>query len=385
MSEGETNTNNQTTYLSKMFSPEKIGLFLQYSQKNIFVFVVLAIIIAIIYLSSSYSQTNLFYFYIFIILLTIMSSIFYFFPIYFHTITIISIIVFIIILYSYTNINVGVSSLLYSNGLFTIISFFIAVVGLALLYRIFKQYLSKQNGWSGFFIQLFFYIPCLLTDFIEYQYDKTPNTAYILLVSEICLILLYFYLPKLINKIMVSSNGNKLLDKPIFINTEITVANDETFRTKNNKPRENYAFSIWTYVNPQQSSYLPYSGESPIFNYGNGIWTLYYSNDSQNGKYKIKTKTQTNTIVEFDAPNQKWNNLVFNIDNGQIDVFVNGKLIETAQFLHQESVTTNNIIIGKDSGIYGAICNIHYYANPLTKYEIVNMYQLLMYRNPPTE
>jgi hypothetical protein len=43
------------------------------------------------------------------------------------------------------------------------------------------------------------------------------------------------------------------------------------------------------------------------------------------------------------------------------------------------------VTIGEDNGLDGAICNVKYYKNPLTKYEITNSYNLLMYKNPPIQ
>ena len=44
----------------------------------------------------------------------------------------------------------------------------------------------------------------------------------------------------------------------------------------------------------------------------------------------------------------------------------------------------DNIVIGSKNGLSGAICNINYSTIPLTKNQISNTYNLLMYKNPPT-
>jgi len=47
------------------------------------------------------------------------------------------------------------------------------------------------------------------------------------------------------------------------------------------------------------------------------------------------------------------------------------------------------MVVGQDNGqvnndsIYGSICNIVYYKNPMTNIDIINNYNLLMYKNPP--
>jgi hypothetical protein len=87
-------------------------------------------------------------------------------------------------------------------------------------------------------------------------------------------------------------------------------------------------------------------------------------------------------------PNQKWNNIVINFNNNNtVDVFVNGNLERTFESRMRNitsNVTQNAINIGSNNGLYGAICNINYYAIPLTQGQIVQQYNLLYNKNPPT-
>jgi hypothetical protein len=39
--------------------------------------------------------------------------------------------------------------------------------------------------------------------------------------------------------------------------------------------------------------------------------------------------------------------------------------------------------VGEDGGLDGAVCNVTYYKNEQTKFQITNMYNLLMNKNPP--
>jgi hypothetical protein len=77
------------------------------------------------------------------------------------------------------------------------------VVGLAIGYKMFSERIKSLTGWKGFFANFLFYIPCMLSDGLEYllqQYHITPNIVFILLIIELLLALGYFYIPKILQK-----------------------------------------------------------------------------------------------------------------------------------------------------------------------------------------
>ena len=91
--------------------------------------------------------------------------------------------------------------------------------------------LNKYSGEDGSFdnpvLQLvkdiILYIPCLLTDFIEYakkDYNDTPTTTFILAVILFVYILVVYLIPE-IGKEMYKKDGILLIDKPLFLNTNI--------------------------------------------------------------------------------------------------------------------------------------------------------------------
>ena len=56
------------------------------------------------------------------------------------------------------------------------------VVGLAIGYKLFSERIKSLTGWKGFFANFLFYIPCMLSDGLEYllqQYNITPNIVFI--------------------------------------------------------------------------------------------------------------------------------------------------------------------------------------------------------------
>jgi len=267
---------------------------------------------------------------------------------------------------------------------------------MAIFYKLFLNFLNRQTGWLGFVIQFLFYVPCFIIDFIKYEYKTTPNIVFILFIAEIILILLYIYIPKLVKKLSISNDNIDLFKDSAFLNVSKTISNNEIFKIYDKYDetytyRKNYAFSMWIYINPQQNSYFPYSKETTIFNYGEGKPSIKYSNNNKNGKYTIQYSNNTtinDSLFEIDIPNQKWSYLVFNIHDNITDLFVNGQLVKSV-ITDQDNIATfselDNVVIGDDEGLDGAICNIKYYKNPMSKYEISNSYNLFMYKNPPVE
>jgi hypothetical protein len=228
----------------------------------------------------------------------------------------------------------------------------------------------------------------------------TANPIFILLLVEIALIVLYVYLPWILKKFN-SSRNSELLPGSAFLDIEQTIGSAEInklpkFIEKLNNLdnqqiyNQNYAFSMWIYLNSQTNNYIGNTNESPIFNYGDGKPKVtYYKDSTGKDKYRVYF---TNTSLkqpyyEFSMPLQKWNNLVMNFTSTQADLFVNGKLEKTYLFNENPPnyVPTDYVVIGKDKGgLDGAICNIVYYPKNISIIEIANNYNLLSLRNPPT-
>ena len=98
----------------------------------------------------------------------------------------------IVMLYYY--MPSGSTSLFIINSIVFLFLFLIAMVGLAVVYNIGQEYFSKQTGMFSVWIQILFYIPCLINDLILYIFDEfsiIPNMVFVLFIIEIILILLY--------------------------------------------------------------------------------------------------------------------------------------------------------------------------------------------------
>jgi Concanavalin A-like lectin/glucanases superfamily len=307
--------------------------------------------------------------------------------------------------YFYNNID--------STG-YRIISLFIQflilvifVVGLAIIFYCFSNYLKSFEGPEALAINVFFYIPCLLLEFIQYlikEFRMTTNTVYILFILEIVLILVYMYVPKLLEKIVIK-NGIVLLPDAAFLDSQTVIGNSIDLLMPLNKSlndpneklgyRTEYSISMWLYLNNQPLNYQAYAKETNIFSYTNRHPAItYYNNtsapentdDIDNLLFYFSNSTNGSAPFPFKIPKQKWNQIVFNYTSTQADLFINGILVKTHIF--NESMPTYSaedlVVIGDDNGLDGALCNINYGFGTMTKYQIANSYNLLMNRNPPT-
>lgn len=312
--------------------------------------------------------------------------------------------VMMIILYSYFSMSWTASSIYYSSFFMKALLFIIVLVALGIIFKMFAGQLKKLHGWLGFFINLLFFLPCLFGDGLQYlanQFKITPNIVILLLFLEIVLILLYVYIPVVIEKIS-KKNTTTILNHPVFIDKEIPIGdsslfllnpiNDNSIYKGEQVYRRNYTFSMWIYLNPHSSANAAYVNGAKIFDFGGGKPSIYYKNESSNTRIRNKdvyivsfSNTSENAKYEIHLPNQKWNNFVFNYLDSKVDLYVNGTLERTFEFSDNipTYLPTDVITIGDKKGLQGAICNVNYYKEPLSSEKIMNLYNLLSFKNPP--
>lgn len=288
----------------------------------------------------------------------------------------------------------------------------ILIVALAIGFYYFGSYLKTASGISRqtrFYIYLLFYIPCLFIDFAKYITDElriTSKPVYILFVLEAIFVLLYFYLPKLVNKI-TNQDSITLLPNVAWLDRKTELANSDLLVMKDvNNPsskedifRKNYAISMWIFLNNEPSNYSAYNKESNIFNYGNGMPRITYMNNVEKyDKTLDEMEIMKDKIVVYLSNNkkhegvtltiekQKWNNLVLNYNSSSVDIFINGHLEKTVDISKEMPIYSSHdiVTIGENKGLYGALCNILYHKNPLSELMIANSYNLFMNKNPPT-
>jgi hypothetical protein len=263
---------------------------------------------------------------------------------------------FLLFLYYYGNLSF--TGLIAFNYLFIVLVVCIIIVGLAIAYYIFGNYLKKQTGIAGFLIHLIFYIPCAFSDFIIYlreQWKITPNIVFLLFFIELVLIALYYILPSIAN-VIVERNTTTILRDPVFLSKQTTIAGNKTFILADETSRRaddlfinnvnmqrqqhyknnNYAISAWVYINSGTSADQGYATESTILDFAGGRPKLTYVNSqSQPNTFTVYLSNATTTdpvSYTFTMELQKWNYVVFNYHDSQADFLVNGILKKTLMF-----------------------------------------------------
>ncbi len=267
------------------------------------------------------------------------------------------------------------------------------IVGLAIVFLMFSMYLKQSKGWLGFFVHLIFYIPCLFIDLVQYikgEIKSTANLIYILFIIEILLVLSYIYIPKFVSK-MLKQNGISILSDSRFLNKEYIITSNELMKLPKANPqdntlyRQNFAVSMWVYIDPQSNSYNAYSKETNIFNMDDKKPQLVYINNMSNQDEKDKLGIyfgEDKYVIKNKG--QRWTNVVINYTSTTVDIFIDGDLERTFNLTAPpQYITTGTVVLGANDGLDGAICNIIYFNKALLKTEIVNMYNLLMFSNPP--
>jgi hypothetical protein len=316
-----------------------------------------------------------------------------------------------LIIYIFVHFNIG--SYLESEVVRWIMTLLVMFVALSIVYNIFANNLRKFSGWTGFFINLVFYLPCLLSDLITYlraEVTAAPPTLYILFVLELALLLAYFYLIPFVQR-NIAGNAMVLLNEPVMLSKKKFIDHDfkRSAIFKVEKPafseniylakpatslRRKWALSLWVYLNAAANSKLAYSQPTTIFcmtdDQGHLHPKMVY--DNTDGQDRCIITVSDNTTTEITLPKQRWNNLTFNYVDNRVDVFVNGEIERTVNFAAESMpVYTEHpmVYVGPDTnggdGLYGSICNVVYYPEPLTKLFIVNKYNYFAVKNPPMQ
>jgi hypothetical protein len=274
----------------------------------------------------------------------------------------------------------------------------------AIMFMLTGNYMSSLSGVPGIISYILFYIPCLVIDLIEYiknEISNTTPTIGILFILEILIILAYLYLPDIVDK-AIDTNGILIINKPTTLKSQIELVggdrfkipkdvNDLTGMNTGDKPRYNYAISMWVFINANANNGNAIRNGLNIFSYNGKPNVKFKVNlDDPNGEdsHFIMELTNTSTTnIKINLPLQKWHNFVFNYSRNAVDIFINGKLHHSYTFRENNqptyNIATDNLYVGDDNGLEGAICNLKYHAEPLTKVEIVTTYNLLNNYNPP--
>jgi hypothetical protein len=278
-----------------------------------------------------------------------------------------SIIIVTIILFitSYTSPSASsTSSIMMQSYIINIILLAIVIVGLAIGYKVLENSAKRMRGWPGFIVNFLFFIPCLLTDFIEYilsEFKSAPNSVFILYIIELILILLYFYIPKLL-KLLINKNGITLQHKPVYLNKSTILSNSDLFLLPNsltstitssdissNTYNSNFGLSMWIYVNNmgihplttngyilfQNSSINNDNGKPSIEFIGNDEWK--YSFSDQLIQYNLLS---SDTEVDFEINRYSKKNSMDGVETVETNAILDYR--DISYFLESEYITDNS-------------------------------------------
>jgi hypothetical protein len=101
------------------------------------------------------------------------------------TVVIVGMVIMFICCLAYFYNNIDSTGYRIVGYLINAIMFGIFVVGLAIIFYCFSNYLKSFEGPEALAINVFFYIPCLLLEFIQYlikEFRMTTNTVYIFFI-----------------------------------------------------------------------------------------------------------------------------------------------------------------------------------------------------------
>lgn len=308
------------------------------------------------------------------------------------------------ILHVYNNVPIIANTVLFAINIAILVGIFAMIV--KFIGAEAPGYISGPPSWSGLIFKILIYLPCLCLDAVdfiktEFKLAQTQWTYFIILIIELILIALLFFLPKAFDAI-INHNGEIILDSVLPLNADndtiqVTTTDSNNNQTKSltpsladnvkngNKPTYNYGISAWFYIHPQpkntNSSYTTSGGvnildfSSPTINY-----------DAINNQINITTTNNniTNKIsLPSQIPLQRWNHLFINFNNnGIMDVFLNNKLEKSVPNIIPPF--PQSLTVGKKSGIYGQACNVVYYRNVLGSDAISWIYNTHKHLNPPT-
>lgn len=310
---------------------------------------------------------------------------------------------------SYLNISYETSRMLRIGYLLLVV--LAIVVGLAIIFSLFGNYLRSLDGILGFVAYFIFYIPCMVSDFFKAiltELRMTNKEVHLLYIIEAIIFFMLFYLHPLM-KTIVSTGGKEILYDPIFLHEELSIASYEELNSFD-KEVDSHSLSFWVYVNHASNSNTVYAEGGHIISFGK--FSLKYKNNMKTGGelvdilriYEKDNSEHTEKVEElqdgnefagdtFDftfgndtfeekLPTQRWNNIVINRTLNNIDVFINGKFVTSLIPIDTTMNSGDSIKIGQ-KGISGAICNIKYYKAPQSKTQIAANYNLYSVYNPP--
>lgn len=295
-----------------------------------------------------------------------------------------------------------------SSILSFILNLFIIIIILALIYRTinvkFPSGNTKKNAFFDIISSSILYIPCLVSNIFDGlgtialgQYNSTTAGSFMMIILTIILVVAYFNIPFLFNSIS-TQGGQLLVNKPVYTDTSYALGSYQELNGTDNFDYQ-YAISCWIYIDAMPPNTNPnYNKYTSLLNFGSKPNILYNSKLNTlmiTMQQKELNEVSKNNLIDFDSEGnriiyvdknvllQKWNNIIINYNGGTLDIFVNGKLVKSANGV-VPYYTYDSLTIGENGGIKGGICNVIYFRRALTSSNIYYVYNTVKNKTPPT-
>ena len=95
--------------------------------------------------------------------------------------------------------------------------------------------------------------------------------------------------------------------------------------------------------------------------------------------------SEEHTFYDITLENQKWNQIVMNYNRNKVEIYINGNIERTFVLTKDMPMYSDldNISIGQDNGLDGAVCNVTYYRHALSPDQIALSYNSMSLSNLP--
>lgn len=340
------------------------------------------------------------------------------------------IITFIILIIVWFSINI-VSLYNTSNVMSFIVNLILLMAMLGLIYKFLSvTQFYRKSPLLRLIVGVIFYIPCIVYAILEQIYNVVPKIPGMssffkktgatgatasaaaaateassnhigMLFFIIFLYLFYFVIFPYLSVKASKQGGLLLVNDPVTIHNEKILA---SYQNLNQTDHFDYKFglSFWLYL----ESYKPHTNQgsnhyTSVLNYGDKPNILYNpvtntlrvtmkidvdkTDDATNYLSQKSKYDENGNVILYERSDillQKWNNIIINYNGGTFDIFYNAELVKT----HIEVVPYmkyDNLVIGTDNGLYGSICNVNYFKNPMSIMQIYYLYNLVKTKTPP--
>ena len=318
------------------------------------------------------------------------------------------------------------------------LSMFINIMMILVILALVGQYMmsaevTNTNKWLRFAFACLAFIPCMFTLAFGYLFEllglgakpsQTRTNLYKTLLGLVLASIAVFVIKQHLSidghVSPYNSNGDDsmlLINQPEPLNAQHSLSNfqfltkqmsafvDGSNNADNVAPSYHYGLTFWLFCDGNYGETNSYDsilsfGGYPTIQYNaseNTLEILAISDNSSSSSSSSSSSTSTYSsssssstkilYVQENVPLQKWNFYAINFDAGNVDIFINGTLVQSTQEVIplEMAVTNPFLIVGCANNCTSntSMCNLAFYNSPLTYQNVRSIYDSLSKTNPP--